>query len=189
MLSVKTAKDKGTVLSSRRGGQQNRPSVFVGDEIIITTPTHPFWVDGRGWKKAIELTTEDMLLSKPGEEIKIDSIKYESLNHPVKVYNFEVADYHTYFVNEKEVLVHNRCLTNKEAAQAAAALGYTKKVGITRYGTPIFSNGKDVISPDKAQHGVKNSENYQWKIATSKEKLDAGKYATTDEELNYIRSK
>jgi hypothetical protein len=31
------------------------------------------------------------------------------LEAPIKVYNFEVADYHTYYVGESAVLVHNDC--------------------------------------------------------------------------------
>ena len=33
----------------------------------------------------------------------------ESLSEPVTVYNFEVAVSHTYFVSDRNVLVHNKC--------------------------------------------------------------------------------
>ena len=39
----------------------------------------------------------------------IDSIGIEALLEPEVTYNFEVADYHTYYVGECNVLVHNMC--------------------------------------------------------------------------------
>ena len=39
----------------------------------------------------------------------IDSIGIEALLKPEVTYNFEVADYHTYYVGECNVLVHNMC--------------------------------------------------------------------------------
>ncbi len=40
----------------------------------------------------------------------IKSIKIEKLSEPETTYNFEVEDFHTYFVGTNEVLVHNACL-------------------------------------------------------------------------------
>ena len=39
----------------------------------------------------------------------IEGIKVEKLKKPETTYNFEVADYHTYYVSESQVLVHNLC--------------------------------------------------------------------------------
>ena len=36
-------------------------------------------------------------------------IQHEILESPVTVYNFEVEDFHTYYVGESAVLVHNVC--------------------------------------------------------------------------------
>ena len=33
----------------------------------------------------------------------------EWLEEAITVYNFEVADYHTYYVGDEDVLVHNKC--------------------------------------------------------------------------------
>lgn len=44
-----------------------------------------------------------------GEKVVVEEVQHEILESPVKVYNFEVADYHTYFVGETGVLVHNNC--------------------------------------------------------------------------------
>jgi hypothetical protein len=42
-------------------------------------------------------------------EKQIESLEIEELDVPVTVYNFEVEDWHTYFVSEIGVLVHNAC--------------------------------------------------------------------------------
>ena len=56
--------------------------VFVNGEEIVTTPSHPFYSPVKGWTDAVHLR---------------------------KVYNFQVEDYHTYYVRESGVLVHNSC--------------------------------------------------------------------------------
>ena len=48
-------------------------------------------------------------MSSDNVVIDIDSITIETLSTPETTYNFEVADYHTYYVCECGVLVHNRC--------------------------------------------------------------------------------
>ena len=50
-------------------------------------------------------------MSSDNVVIDIDSISIETLSTPETTYNFEVADYHTYYVCESGVLVHNRCET------------------------------------------------------------------------------
>ena len=173
---------------------ENKSDVLVNislenGEVIKTTPTHPFFVVGEGWILAEKLKTTDLLIAFNGNVERITGIGIENLTEPISTYNFEVEDYHNYFVGDSSVLVHNRCLTNKEAQQAAANLGYTQRVGISAYGTWIFSNGKNVISADRTQHGSFGTDRYQWKMADSVSKLAGGKYSTTDEELNIIRQK
>jgi len=43
----------------------------------------------------------------------IESVAHEPLAEPVKVYNFEVEDYHTYFVGHDGWLVHNLCFEDR----------------------------------------------------------------------------
>lgn len=50
-----------------------------------------------------------MLVLSNGEYVVVEFVQHEILESPVKVYNFEVEDYHTYFVGEVSVLVHNGC--------------------------------------------------------------------------------
>ena len=76
---------------------------------IKTTSEHPFWVVDEGWVGAEELVVGDKVLLYSDKILTIDLITIEQLDEVMKVYNFEVEDWHTYFVSEKSVLVHNNC--------------------------------------------------------------------------------
>jgi len=79
----------------------------VGDQEIKTTATHPFWVEGRGWVDAGDLKQGDRLVMYSDEILEVKEAYVEYLDKPIKVYNFEVEDWHTYFVSEYNVFVHN----------------------------------------------------------------------------------
>ena len=49
------------------------------------------------------------LLLSSGECATIEAIQVEQLSQPETTYNFEVEDYHTYYVTKSKVLVHNSC--------------------------------------------------------------------------------
>ena len=87
----------------------------VNGEEIITTPTHPFWVPKKGWTAAINLRAGDMLQLLNGEYVVLEAVQHEILETPVTVYNFEVEDFHTYYVTDSEILVHNVCGAAKKA--------------------------------------------------------------------------
>lgn len=83
--------------------------VHVNGETISATPSHPFYVYKFGWTLAGSLKAGDVLVLSNGELVTVEWVQHEILESPVKVYNFEVEDFHTYFVGESSVLVHNRC--------------------------------------------------------------------------------
>jgi len=78
--------------------------IILDNEYIETTAEHPFFTQN-GWKDAGDLTTTDKLKTKNGnwQQIKAANFLYAKK----KVYNFEVADWHTYFVGIWQWLVHN----------------------------------------------------------------------------------
>lgn len=39
----------------------------------------------------------------------IEAIEVEVLSAPETTYNFEVEDFHTYYVSERKILAHNKC--------------------------------------------------------------------------------
>ena len=83
--------------------------IYVGDDEIETTREHPFYVEGIGFVQAGSLKPGDILRLADGRNLEVREVETEHLSEPVYVYNFEVEDYHTYFVSGLGVLVHNSC--------------------------------------------------------------------------------
>ena len=84
-----------------------RDSVYhvqIGDEVIKATADHPFFIGGR-WLRVAELKVGDSVQLFDGSNLVIEQITV--VPGRTTVYNFEVADYHTYYVAGAKVLVHN----------------------------------------------------------------------------------
>jgi RHS repeat-associated protein len=79
----------------------------IGDDKIETTTEHPFWLEGKGFIEAGEIQPNDVVRTLSGELKLVETVHLEPRNE--LVYNFEVADFHTYFVGHEAVLVHNTC--------------------------------------------------------------------------------
>ncbi|HTV22609.1 MAG TPA: polymorphic toxin-type HINT domain-containing protein, partial [Polyangiaceae bacterium] len=75
-------------------------------EALTVTPEHPFWTL-QGWTAASRLTPGDRVLLRSGGEVVVRGV--EALDERVTVYNFEVEDFHTYFVAAEGLWVHNDC--------------------------------------------------------------------------------
>ena len=87
---------------------------FSNGETIETTSEHPFYVVGRGFVKAGELGIGSSIVTRAGPSL---ALRAATAGAAQTVYNFEVADYHTYFVGHGEVWVHNTYLTAAQQAQ------------------------------------------------------------------------
>ena len=83
--------------------------VYISNEKIATTPEHPFYVVKKGWVESLQLRAGDILLLQNGKYVVVEKIQHEILENSVTVYNFEVEDFHTYYVGLNGVLVHNEC--------------------------------------------------------------------------------
>ena len=116
--------------------------LWIGGEEIVTTQTHPFYVEGKGWTEARELTEEDCVLDSKNEKLRVEGIRIEELREPVKVYNFEVEEYHTYYVGAAEVLVHND--------NCGRGSGNVGEGG----GSSIPDKARDVVQQVKANNGT-----------------------------------
>ena len=81
--------------------------ITINGEEIVTTDNHPFYVQGRGFIEAGNLLIGDKLVSSIGEDLLIENYNIEETENLVDVYNFQVEDFHTYFVGECFVWVHN----------------------------------------------------------------------------------
>ncbi|WP_159887522.1 polymorphic toxin-type HINT domain-containing protein [Paenibacillus puerhi] len=104
--------------------------IYIGNQTTIeATGNHPFWVEDKGWVLAEELQVGDVLLRSNETRISIEHITVE--NRQETVYNFEVADYHSYFVSELGVWVHNENLMGcAPKGTGNASKGW--KVGVSR---------------------------------------------------------
>ena len=83
--------------------------LMINGEKIDTTKNHPFFVEDLGFISAKDLQDGDELRLYDGSTASVESIEIEVHDEPVFVYNFEVEDWHTYFVGEQSILVHNMC--------------------------------------------------------------------------------
>ena len=139
--------------------------IFVNGEEIICTGGHPFYVpDFNKFVSSKDLKVGERLLLSDGKAVIINSIEIETLESPETTFNFEVEDFHTYYVSESNVLVHNSC---KEVEAVAEKLGYSKVKGQQSHGQAIFTNKKAprelrYITPDLDSHN-----GGYWKAASS----------------------
>lgn len=79
--------------------------IHVGDQVVESTYNHPFWVKGKGWRYVKDLKVGDLLVQSDGNILKIQSIELE--HRHVTVYNMTVDEFHTYFVSDLGIWVHN----------------------------------------------------------------------------------
>ncbi len=151
--------------------------VIVDGEEIICTPMHPFYVPGKGWTAACRLGAGDRLQLLNGEYVIVEQVQHELLDSPVTVYNFEVEGFHTYFVGDTEVLVHNKCgdsntrggklYTNSQSKQLANDLGYSKVNGVSSHGNAIYYNPKAPTNMQYISADVDSQSGGIWKAASS----------------------
>lgn len=84
--------------------------VHVNEQDIVCTAGHPFYVaDIDEFVPAKDIKAGQHVLLADGSCAVIDGILVEELGKPETTYNFEVEDYHTYYVSKDKVLVHNMC--------------------------------------------------------------------------------
>ncbi|MBS7531046.1 Hint domain-containing protein, partial [Hazenella sp. IB182353] len=92
--------------------------IYVGKEKIETTAEHPFWVIKKGWTKVKDLRKGDQLLTSSGDRLTIGKIVIKS--KPATVYNIEVEGYHTYFVSDSSIWVHNKAMKGQSAKRTGS---------------------------------------------------------------------
>ena len=108
------------------------------NELLESTPGHPFWVRDTGWVQAADLWPGDELLTGTGAWMEVHSITAEPTRQ--RVFNFEVDGAHSYFVGDFGVWVHNISplttaefgLTEAQAARVARLEGTVETVGMQR---------------------------------------------------------
>ena len=114
--------------------------IQASDVDIQTTTEHPFWVHNRGWVPANELSVGDLLELCDNTGIAIDKIELKTSENLIPVYNFEVEDWHTYFITNMHILVHNKCNLTKISDS------YLKRKGFDAHSLKAEFVGKANIS-------------------------------------------
>ena len=97
-------------------------TIYINGEEVTTTLNHPFWTEEYGWVGAEYLTPDCTLVLSSGETAHIDHIVIQHYNSPVYVYNFEVEEFHTYYVGNSGVLVHNKNAWDPEVSETIQKL-------------------------------------------------------------------
>ena len=89
-------------------GQVTLLDEIDGSETILSvTATHPFYSQDRDWVHASKLKVGEKLIEDGGGTLTVTSVSFNPNAKSALTYNLTVADYHTYFVGEDGVLVHN----------------------------------------------------------------------------------
>ena len=150
--------------------------IHVNGEEIVATGTHPFYVYKFGWTTARALRAGDVLVLSNGELVTVEWIDHEILESPIKVYNFEVEDFHTYFVGESGILVHNgrKCTSTLTVDESDIATDVTWSDHGYKHFPSKNANVKDTIKSTKSGPAkympdvdIETIERYAWKNGTA----------------------
>lgn len=99
--------DYKTVLHLFRNESKDWTGITVNDKEIVSTPGHKYYLPlTKQWVSAKDLKIGDTVLLSNGQQAKIQTTRSIHYETPQTTYNFEVEDFHTYYV-ETGVLVHN----------------------------------------------------------------------------------
>ena len=111
---------------------------FSNGETIETTVEHPFYVQDRGFVPAGLVALGNSIVTRAGPSLQVTAVEKHS--SPQRVYNFEVEDYHSYFVGESSLWVHN--------ADYAPKVIHDGQQGKHIPGHNNYSVGKSILDAD-----------------------------------------
>ncbi|MDC1142119.1 polymorphic toxin-type HINT domain-containing protein [Planctomycetota bacterium] len=170
-----------------------------GSETLVGTPEHPFWSLTRStWVGMGDLNVGEQLSLTSGSTATVTTVWTEELAEPATVCNFEVADWHTYYVGTESigwVWTHNRCdvgstydaqgrLTKARANVTRADLGTgTSTNAASRAYARSLGNANDdaghLIAKNLGGPGGKNSGN----IVPQDPRINRGEFAQFEGEV------
>ena len=193
MVAIETIKSGDKVISTDPETMETSPKTVletyirevttlvhltVNGEEIVTTVDHPFYVKNQGFIKAGELIVGDELLDVNGNILLVENFDVELTDKPVKVYNFQVEDFHTYHVGENGVWVHNsncKLIKNDDGAYDAE-LSY-KEDWTPEQRAEADAKCKALSDADTVKTKVErnDSPSVEYKKAFGKDSIPAGK--------------
>lgn len=125
---------------------------MINGEEIITTETHPFYVNNRGFVNAGELAIGDELLDSNCNVLLVENFDVELTEKPVTVYNFQVEDFHTYHVCTLGVLVHNasrKYSSTKEFNEEISKMDSNERVATVKQEARAVADNKGLSKNNK----------------------------------------
>ena len=96
-----------TVIKRTVGRERDLVEVSTAAGALRCTGRHRFFVEDKGWTAAVDLQTDDLLVSATQEAIRIEQVRTRTLAEPVEVFNLSIEGHPYYFVGEGAILVHN----------------------------------------------------------------------------------
>ena len=139
--------------------------LVINGEEIVTTETHPFYVNNRGFVNAGELIVGDELLDVNGNVLLVENFDVELTEEPVKVYNFQVEDFHTYHVGKCRLLVHNANCNQEKPVLPKYDGKTTEGVMVTPDGKQISFKSGNSSTPSYPQYKAQSASHVEGKAA------------------------
>ncbi|MCF2945589.1 polymorphic toxin-type HINT domain-containing protein, partial [Paenibacillus tarimensis] len=154
-----------------------------------------FWVEGKGWVFADELQVGDKLQKADGSNLTIDKVEFVKLGEPVTVYNFTVADFHTYYVTDIGIWVHNTngCLPDSRWIQRST-YKELQELGLNEQFARAMKKGlanarqgdNGIILLSKNEQIIHKGNLYTFKIKVAKASNHLRVYGRIDDNGNLI---
>ncbi|WP_160680903.1 polymorphic toxin-type HINT domain-containing protein [Clostridium sp. C8-1-8] len=154
---VKTGKqDYKKILTVYKKTTNELYVINIDGKRITTTSSHLFMMEKGFWKSAKNIVVGDKIEDAYGSTKEVRGIEIKKLDNYTRIYNLNVEDYHTYFVGNDELLVHNKCIKTPTSKLRDLWKAYTGKdsTGEIHHGLPeefkdwFATKGLDVNSPE-----------------------------------------
>jgi RHS repeat-associated protein len=131
------------------------------EETLTVTAEHPFWVEQRGWVRAVDLAPGDPLFSHKGQWLRVSSATW--FTGRGDVHNFHVDNDRSYFVGLHRVWVHN----NSRAPGGGGGSGRQPRLSdehqlprsiVDSYDDVVLGNGTRRIDPNTGSQTVHRAD-------------------------------
>ncbi|WP_201511769.1 two-partner secretion domain-containing protein [Psychrobacter alimentarius] len=130
-------------------------------ETYQTTEEHPFWVVDTGWLPASLLQT-GMTLVNRDEQAVLKVISQTKINKTDTVYNFEVEEFHTYYIGEFGTWVHNANCAVDNMSSFFSNFDFGKRIQSKSFGTKLKYDGQKIykVTTKDADSALKKGDYY-----------------------------
>jgi RHS repeat-associated protein len=132
-------------------------------ETVGATPDHPFWVEGEGWVQAGSLQPGMRVPSAHGGWLRVSRATWRQ--SPETVFNFEVEEYHTYFVGGLAAWVHNNKGCVHEASDA------TERAKEIHGALKEVTQRKTTVAVTETQEGIRVISSSEDRLRPAQRKL------------------